>query len=59
MKTITLLLFLITPMTALSNQNNSLPDLFVVLTSGDAETQMMALVLATQSANQNVPVRVL
>lgn len=34
-------------------------ELFVVLTSGDAETQMMAMVLATQSMNQNVPVRVL
>lgn len=33
--------------------------LFVVLTSGDAETQMMAMVLATQSLNQDVPVRVL
>lgn len=34
-------------------------DLFVVLTSGDAETQMMAMVLATQSLNQDVNVRVL
>ncbi len=34
-------------------------DLFVVLTSGDAETQMMAMVLATQSMNQDVNVRVL
>src|SRR6056297_4226145 len=33
--------------------------LFVVLTSNDAETQMMAMVLATQSLNKNVPVRVL
>jgi predicted peroxiredoxin len=34
-------------------------DLFVVLTSGDAETQMMAMVLSTQSLNQDVNVRVL
>jgi len=33
--------------------------LFVVLTSNDAETQMMAMVLATQSINKDVPVRVL
>ena len=33
--------------------------LFVVLTSNDAETQMMAMVLATQSLNKDVPVRVL
>ena len=33
--------------------------LFVVLTSDDAETQMMAMVLATQSHNKDVPVRVL
>lgn len=46
-------------MTVLSNNDNLSEDLFVVLTSGDAETQMMAMVLATQSANQDVPVRVL
>lgn len=34
-------------------------ELFVVLTTEDAETQMMAMVLATQSVNQNVPVSVL
>jgi len=33
--------------------------IFVVLTSDDAETQMMAMVLATQSLNKDVPVRVL
>lgn len=33
--------------------------LFVVLTSDDAETQMMAMVLATQSLNKDIPVRVL
>ena len=39
-------------------QSNS-ESLFVVLTSDDAETQMMAMVLATQSLNKDVPVRVL
>ena len=34
-------------------------ELFVVVTSGDAETQMMAMVLATQSLNQDVNVRIL
>ena len=56
---ITLLLFIVTPMTVLSNPFNSSDELFVVLTSDDAETQMMAMVLATQSANQDVPVRIL
>jgi len=32
---------------------------FVVLTSGDAETQMMAMVLATQSVNKEVNVSIL
>ena len=59
MKLIILLLIIFTPMTALSSNNDSSEDLFVVLTSGDAETQMMAMVLATQSVNQDVPVRVL
>ena len=39
-------------------QSNS-ESLFVVLTSDDAETQMMALTLTTQSFNKDVPVRVL
>ena len=34
-------------------------ELFVVVTTGDEETQMMAMVLATQSLNQNINVRVL
>ena len=59
MKRIIFLLLMLAPMTVLSNNDNSTEDLFVVLTSGDAETQMMAMVLATQSANQNVSVRVL
>lgn len=40
-----------------SEANSS--DLFIVLTSGDAETQMMAMVLATQSFNQDVNIRIL
>lgn len=47
------------PTLAMSTEKNSTDDLFVVLTSEDAETQMMAMVLATQSANQNVNVRIL
>jgi len=35
------------------------PEHFVVLTSNDAETQMMAMVLATQSVNKDVAVSVL
>lgn len=42
-----------------ASDNHPQDELFVVLTSGDAETQMMALVLATQSFNQDVPVRIL
>lgn len=34
-------------------------ELFVVVTSENPETQMMAMVLATQSMNQEVPVRIL
>jgi predicted peroxiredoxin len=40
-------------------ENNLQDELFVVVTSADAETQMMAMVLATQSLNQGVQVRVL
>lgn len=35
------------------------PEHFIVLTSGDAETQMMAMVLATQSVNKGVDISVL
>lgn len=59
MKLIVLFLLIFTPMSALSNNNDASEDLFVILTSGDAETQMMAMVLATQSANQDVSIRVL
>jgi predicted peroxiredoxin len=59
MKTL-LLLLLAAGLTMNASANTEEHDeLFVVLTSGDAETQMMAMVLATQSMNQNVPVRVL
>jgi predicted peroxiredoxin len=51
-------LFMSTGLTVLNAQSDHNP-LFVVVTSGDAETQMMAMVLATQSANQDVPVRIL
>lgn len=34
-------------------------EMFVTVTTGDAETQMMAMVLATQSLNQGVGVRIL
>ncbi len=34
-------------------------DLFLILSSDNAETQMMAMVLATQSFNQDVTVRIL
>jgi predicted peroxiredoxin len=59
MKLITLIALILVPISVLSNNDNSSEDLFVVLTSGDAETQMMAMVLATQSANQDVSIRVL
>ncbi len=59
MKLITLIALILVPISVLSNNDNSSEDLFLVLTSGDAETQMMAMVLATQSANQDVSIRVL
>lgn len=61
MRLIFLLLLITIPMTVLSNHktSESESELFVVLTSADEETQMMAMVLATQSANQDVQVRVL
>lgn len=43
----------------MTNAQSDTESLFVVLTSDDAETQMMAMVLATQSLNKDVPVRVL
>lgn len=52
-----LLLTLLIPVN--SDAQSSEKELFLFLTTSDAETQMMALVLATQSVNQNVPVRIL
>lgn len=59
MKLTTLLLLLLMTAATLSNPHDSEKELFVTLTSGDAQTQMMAMVLATQSANQGVSVRIL
>ncbi len=53
--TLALLLLINLPLSA----TGSADELFVVITSDDAETQMMAMVLATQSFNQDVPVRIL
>lgn len=55
---IALFLFII-PMTTIASDEASPETLFVFLTSADAETQMMALILATQTMNQDVSVRIL
>jgi len=57
----TLITFLITLLgfAGMAEAQTENDPLFVVLTSDDAETQMMAMVLATQSLNKDVPVRVL
>ena len=57
MKSILLLFVLISGFSLQTDGSDS--GLFVVVTSADAETQMMAMVLATQSVNQEVPVRIL
>ncbi len=54
----TLLITLLFAFSVYANDNPS-DDLFVVVTSDDAETQMMAMVLATQSMDQEVDVRIL
>lgn len=59
MNTITLYLTALFALAGMYNTQTGDETLFVVLTSGDAETQMMAMVLATQSLNKDVPVRVL
>ncbi|AXI99449.1 putative peroxiredoxin [Cyclonatronum proteinivorum] len=61
MKAIILTLFVLASLTAFTHaaDHHETKELFVVLTSANAETQMMALVLATQSFNQDVPVRIL
>ncbi|TVQ64852.1 MAG: hypothetical protein EA360_11365 [Balneolaceae bacterium] len=53
-----LFLLLVLPAPSVSAQDTD-QSLFLFLTTADAETQMMALILATQSANQDVPVRIL
>jgi hypothetical protein len=59
MKTLITLFGILLGFAGLANAQSETESLFVVLTSDDAETQMMAMVLATQSINKEVPVRVL
>lgn len=59
MRLLFLLLLITIPMTVLSNHKTTQSELFVVLTSADEETQMMAMVLATQAAEQGTSVRIL
>jgi predicted peroxiredoxin len=59
MKTLITLFGILLGFAGLANAQSETESLFVVLTSDDAETQMMAMVLATQSLNKEVPVRVL
>ena len=59
MKTIIALFITLFGFAGMANAQADTESLFVVVTSDDAETQMMAMVLATQSVNQDVPVRVL
>jgi intracellular sulfur oxidation DsrE/DsrF family protein len=59
MKTLITLFGILLGFAGLANAHSETESLFVVLTSDDAETQMMAMVLATQSLNKEVPVRVL
>ncbi|MFO7799028.1 MAG: DsrE family protein [Rhodohalobacter sp.] len=59
MKTLITLFAMLLGFAGLANAQTDTESLFVVLTSDDAETQMMAMVLATQSLNKDLPVRVL
>lgn len=59
MKTLITLFAMLLGFAGLANAQTNTESLFVVLTSDDAETQMMAMVLATQSLNKDLPVRVL
>jgi len=59
MNTITFILTTIFALAGMYTTKAGDETLFVVLTSSNAETQMMAMVLATQSLNKDVPVRVL
>ena len=59
MKTLSII-FLATLISISAVRTGSATDeMFVTLTTGDAETQMMAMVLATQSVNQGISVRIL
>ena len=59
MKTLIAFIIALVSFAGLAEAQSENDPLFVVLTSNDAETQMMAMVLATQSLNKDVPVRVL
>ncbi len=59
MKTLITLFTILIGFAGIANAQADTESLFVVVTSDDAETQMMAMVLATQSLNKDVPVRVL
>jgi len=59
MKTLIAFIIALVSFAGLAEAQSENDPLFVVLTSNDAETQMMAMVLATQSINKDVPVRVL
>lgn len=59
MKTLIALFITLVGFAGITEAQSDSESLFVVLTSDDAETQMMAMVLATQSLNKDVPVRVL
>ena len=59
MKTLITLFTILIGFAGIANAQSVSDPLFVVVTSDDAETQMMAMVLATQSLNKEVPVRVL
>lgn len=59
MKTLIALFVTLFAFTGMAGAQSGSKSIFVVLTSDDAETQMMAMVLATQSLNKDVPVRVL
>ena len=56
MKTLIAFIIALVSFAGLAEAQSENDPLFVVLTSNDAETQMMAMVLATQSINKDVPV---
>lgn len=59
MKTIIAIVITLFGFTGIAEAEPDSESFFVVLTTADAETQMMAMVLATQSISKDVPVRVL